>query len=405
MINPALKDELMRLTSALSFPRRSGSSGNERARAIITSQLQEYGYKVQSEEFTYNPVPGLVLNAMIHLALIFFDFSLFLILWNNFNSVKWFQVIAAIAMIGILFVFMSIPLGFRQRFVHEKSSVPSRFARTGFNIVADAGDIGSHESDPAIVVIGAHYDSIALLFPPKLNIFVFVMNTVGVLVVAILAIFEGFWFLATGPSNVWFRLIFALLTLLVLGTLVARFFNKRSNTSNGAIDNASGCAVALLLAKECGSVQAMGFSKVRFVFFGAEEEGLWGSLFHSGAHAGEFQADYKGNVVAISIDEPGGPGKFMTSNSFGFPRIVKSPSTSTFLVLHDAIQKKAGTGIQNTWFPYPASDHASFVVKGFAGTWLSHVYVNANSRMDKLEDMDMDHMCLVFDAIAGFLKK
>jgi len=58
-----------------------------------------------------------------------------------------------------------------------------------------------------------------------------------------------------------------------------------------------------------------------------------------------------------------------------------------------------------TWFPYAASDHAPFIASGTSATWISHVYIHANSRNDKIMDVNPSHMLEIVNALMRFLKK
>ncbi|HME56616.1 MAG TPA: M28 family peptidase [Candidatus Lokiarchaeia archaeon] len=406
MSSEEIKEELARCTSMLAFPRRTGTPDNEKARTIIADQLKNDGLDVHFEEFIYNTTVSTLVNVAIAISLITSDFLIFEIAWYSFYCLKWLQVILGFIMLGMLLVSFSIPVNARWRTTRPSSEKKSRHEKIGVNIVAEVDNENARTGDmkESVAIVGAHYDSISLLFPPKFSLILYLMNSIGVLVIAVLAVFEGTWYLIEGDSSLWLRIVESMLALLALFTLLARFFNKRSNQSRGAVDNATGCAVLLLLAKRFTFASETMFSKIRFVFFDAEEEGLWGSLHH--ALHGPFALDRRAgrNAIAFSLDEVGGPGRFMASESYGFPRVTRSPENWFLTVFHDLVTRE-GIKIMKTWYPYAASDHAPFIVGGASATWLAHVYMNANSRKDNVEDANEGHMLETLELMEKFLKE
>lgn len=405
ILNDDIKEELARCTMMLAFPRQTGTTGNEKARRIIVDYLKDVGFNVQFEEFTYRTIPSMLVNMIIAVSLITCDFMIFEISWFSFFWLKWLQVVIGCVMIGLLFVIFSIPVNARWRSTRARNEKSSRFEKIGVNIIAEVQNTNtrSDDTDQSLAVVSAHYDSIALLFPPKFSLVLYLVNSIGVLVIAVLAVFEGTWFLIVGDSSLWLRFIESMLALLALFTLLAKFFNKRSDQSRGAVDNATGCAVLLLLAKQFIFAPETMFSRIRFVFFDAEEEGLWGSLHH--ALHGSFALDRRTgrNAIAFSLDEVGGPGRFMASESYGFPRVIRSPENQFLNAFHELVAQE-GIKILKTWYPYAASDHAPFIAGGASATWLSHVYVNANSKKDRIEDINAGHMLETLKLIEKFLK-
>ncbi len=394
---------LVALTARLSFPRRTGSSGNDRARELIAGELKVRGYDVTEEGFWYMPRRMHAINLALVISLIFADYGIFAILWFSLGGLGWSVLIPAFGLLSLLFLQHSIPLRWRMRDTLEGEAEAPRNAKRGVNIVAEFHHRATSDPDSSLLIIGAHHDSISLLFPPALNLFVYLGNTVGVLVVAILGIIEGLVEAIAGPTSPWFRVVVALLCLLTCCTLAAKLVNKRSNQSDGAVDNATGCAVLLELARACKEAgDESRFSEIRFVFFDAEEEGLWGSAFHASVHEKELKTDFKGRACFVSLDEPGGSGTFVASGSFGFPIVTRPRPDPGLKGLVDDLIHRNKKGL-NTWMPYPASDHGPFVEIGIPAVWLSHAYTNANTRRDKADGVSGEHMGTVLQALLEFV--
>jgi hypothetical protein len=395
---------LVALTARLSFPRRTGTGGNDRAREIIANELKARDYDVTEEGFWYVPRRMHATNLALVISLIFADYGIFAILWFSLDSLGWLVVVMAVGLLSLLFLQHSIPLRWRMRDTLEGKAEAPRNAKRGTNIVAGLHNLATTDPDPSLLVVGAHHDSISLLFPPAINLFVYLGNTVGVLLVAILAVIEGLVAAIAGPTSPWFRVAVALLCLLTCCTLVAKLANKRSNRSDGAVDNATGCAVLLELARACKEAGGESrFSEIRFVFFDAEEEGLWGSAFHASMHEEEFRTTFKGRACFISLDESGGSGTFVASGSFGFPKVTRHRPDPGLKGLIDELIRRNKKGLK-TWMPYPASDHAPFVEIGIPSVWLSHACTNANTSRDKIDGVSGEHMGTVLQALLGFVK-
>ncbi|MEX2757649.1 MAG: M28 family metallopeptidase [Candidatus Sigynarchaeota archaeon] len=395
---------LIALAGRLAFPRRTGTSGNDRAREIIAAELKARGYDAAEEVFWYKPRRLHVVNTLVIISLAITDYCIFAILWFQPGETAWLTTLLATVLLSVLFFQYSMPLKWRMNATLEGTGELPRNAKRGINIVAKLDNHAAGDRKRPRLIVGAHYDSISLAFPPGLNLFIFLGNTVGILFVGVLAIIEGIIALAGNVASPWFRLAIALLCLLSCCTLVARLANKRTNRSDGAVDNATGCAVLLELAGACKKLGAGSrFSEITFVFFDAEEEGLWGSAFHAARHERKFGRDGNGRACFVSIDEPGGSGPLVISASFGFPRITRPPKDADLQILIDDLVKRTKKGI-STWMPYPASDHAPFAAIGMPSIWVSHACTIANTRHDTMSGVSGEHMDVVLQALLDFMR-
>jgi hypothetical protein len=404
MTNDDASERLVGLTAQLSFPRRTGTDGNVRSRKLITSELTARGYDVTAEEFWYAPRRMHIINLTLSISLIAADYGIFAILWFHIGAFAWLVALLAAFMLILLFFQYSMPLSWRMRDTVEGTAPQPPGAKLGVNIVARFGQRVPSDREASVLILGAHYDSVSLLYIPALNLFLFILNSIGLLIAGILGVIVG-CINAIGVSvSPWIRMVIAFLCLVTCCSLVAKLANKRSNKSVGAVDNATGCAVLLELARACkATVDATRFSEIRFVFFDAEEEGLWGSSFHVAKHEGEFKKTLPGRALFISLDEPGGPGSFVANGSFGFPRVSRSRPDPRLTILISRLVHVSKKGI-NTWMPYPASDHAPFVEIGIPATWLSHACTNANTSRDTMDGVNGEHMGNVFQELLGFVQ-
>ncbi|MBN2150516.1 MAG: hypothetical protein JW839_03615, partial [Candidatus Lokiarchaeota archaeon] len=234
---------LVALTRRLAFPRRTGTGGNDKARALIAGELEARGLVVSEETFWYRPQRMHSINLAISISMACAGYAIFAVLWFGLGDPGWPVVALSAGLLSLLFVQHSLPLQLRMRDTLDGGEEPPRGAKRGVNIVASMHAEVAGGQNPSLLVVGAHHDSISLLFPPALNLLVYLGNTVGVLVAAILAAIEGLASALAGPTSPWFRAVVAILCLLTCCTLVAKLANKRSNRSDGAVDNATGCAV------------------------------------------------------------------------------------------------------------------------------------------------------------------
>ncbi|NMC06994.1 MAG: Zn-dependent exopeptidase M28 [Candidatus Lokiarchaeota archaeon] len=397
---------LLALTAKLSFPRRTGTPGNSRARDIIAGELRASGYEVVEEPFWYLPRRVQVPSLALATCSIWTTFGIFAVTWFSAMNQSWLLPFLGACLLFALFVQHSMPVRWRMRSTGDVSSPLPRGARWGTNIVARIGGSSPRDDSASFqLVLAAHHDSLSLAYPPALNIFIILCNTVGVLLCGTLAIVIGLVHALSGSVNPWSRLFVALSSLVACCTLVAKLLNTRSNNSPGAVDNATGCAVLLELARALKrNPDPLRFPETRLVFFDAEEAGLWGSCFHAARLDHWLRGGTKRHACFISIDEAGGKGPLVASGAFGFPVVTRPPHDPALDGFVESLLRAGARRGTTTWMPYPASDHAPFAAIGVPSTWISHACTVAHSPRDTMGEVSAAHMAAIFKALLGFVK-
>ena len=181
--------------------------------------------------------------------------------------------------------------------------------------------------------------------------------------------------------------IFALVTLALLEvSFLSRLF--RSNVSHGVIDDGTGVAILLELAKFVQEHEIP--VKFTFGFFGAEESGLVGST-----HYYMHRAVDKSKLHVISIDMIGE--KPPLSYVKGIYPVFKRRMDATFNKRIASIAQALDIEIKGKHFPYPGSDFGQFMLDGGCTTnWLINRSRMIHSRRDNLGNVNP---ALVNDAL------
>ena len=163
-----------------------------------------------------------------------------------------------------------------------------------------------------VIIFSAHHDSVSSLFPTKFLRFLLLSAVFLLLSYILINIFLSIWSIiaifAVVSINIVYlviRTISLIIGIVIMIELLITLFNRRTNQSIGSIDNASGVAILLELAK---LVKKYPLQKtdVVFLWVGAEEMGLWGSKQYCSKHFEELDRDYNLNKsYNINIDMVG----------------------------------------------------------------------------------------------------
>ncbi|HHT9155748.1 MAG TPA: M28 family peptidase, partial [Candidatus Tripitaka sp. YC43] len=284
--------EVLGHVKALSFPRRTGSTGEAQAQEYIVSRFKALGMEPEVEEFSFTPILGLLSKGFLlvvllsltalHLLSPFYPFAgIILCLYILILTLGFLWGRPVVALLGWA-LFKELPL---IRKLHSKNimaSWPSEFGmwNSEFGISNPQSAIRNpqsegHSPEPATqIYILAHYDSKSQTLP------------IGGRIPLVMALFLSTLSLSA------YHLLVPLAGLHVPGTIERAIFitaltsglvllwTKTRNLSPGALDNASGVALMLHLA-EAISRDVQGFKGLRFHFVatGAEEEGLAGAFW------------------------------------------------------------------------------------------------------------------------------
>ncbi len=210
------------------------------------------------------------------------------------------------------------------------------------------------------ILVGAHYDSANCVkkwyWPILFRIFL-PLVLLGFSVILIYSIFfgTGFWL------ESW--LILAVPYFFVC---TIPFWGYEDLVSPGAEDNASGVSVLLEMARVVSEADVEDVG-VKFVAFGAEEQGLSGSKAYveDGVDADMF----------LNLDSLGSGEELCV---IGGNRILRKYETSR--VLNEKIREKLNDG--EVWTPFSVHDHVPFLEKGVKSTTLSSSGDGRSNRLD-----------------------
>ena len=163
-----------------------------------------------------------------------------------------------------------------------------------------------------VVIFTAHHDSVSSNFPMKffkfllLSAFLLLLSFLLInLVLTIWSIIALFPILEINIIYEIIRTISVIIGIIILTEIFITFFNKKTNQSVGSVDNASGTAILIELAKLVKN-HPLEKTDVIFLWCGAEEMGIWGSKQYCTKHFEELDHDYDLNKsYNINIDMVG----------------------------------------------------------------------------------------------------
>jgi len=144
------------------------------------------------------------------------------------------------------------------------------------------------------------------------------------------------------------RLIPAILGLLAAGALIALAVSGYGNRSPGALDNASGLAVLLEVARRLHR-HPLGGAEVTFLVTGAEEDGLVGATRFVERHRTGLRV---GEDFFINLDTIGGGGQLLVTGHT-FLRPIRAAARLVELLREEAA--RLGFGVKLRQVPLPAA--------------------------------------------------
>ena len=373
-----LPDEQYALDFAtrLSFPRRIGSPGHEKAIDHLKKEFSTLGLDAIEENFRYKSLKGFkYFSRGLYLSLLFFTLYL---LWST-PEVLWIAIPFYLVMIVYSYSFL-YRLG--------NTLNGRQFAATGQKMLSSNPDaveaknlysiIPPKKEVKDIVVLSAHYDSINLSMNPTPMIFYAIITQAGPVIIPIgllIACFLG---------GIWLTIFQVLITLVAVASIAGFLFAftiKHANESRGAVDNASGVAVAFGTTKFHKSLD---HTLLILATWDAEEEGLKGSTYFAKQTLPKIAQKYQlppERVHVIAFDGPGSNGKLGCSSSFAFPFIIHHNHGLT-KGLKSAAKELDIPFMGGIWFYYASSDHAPFAVEGYDTTWFFSMSAVSNTVKD-----------------------
>jgi len=405
--------EVLGHVKALSFPRRTGSTGEAQAQEYIISRFKALGLEPREEEFSFTPILGLLSKGFLlivllsltalHLLSPFYPFlGITLCFYILILTLGFLWGRPVVALLGWA-LFKELPLISRLRSKNIMASWP----------IVDEPPVGRGASHytPTHIYILAHYDSKSQTLP------------IGGRIPLVMALFLSTLSLSA------YHLLVPLAGLHVPGTVERAIFitaltsglvllwTKTRNLSPGAVDNASGVALMLHLAEaikkevqEFKSSKVQGFKGLRFHFVatGAEEEGLVGAFWLRKSVKG----DPTGRPYFINLDGVGTKGRVYCTDKIGLH--TSSQGQKEFLSLirraAEAVGARCNVPLQVYSPPITMgamADHFPFTANGYRAVTFSTVSRRSlwvHTPWDTLEMVEVEGMEAVGRLILGVLR-
>ena len=177
------------------------------------------------------------------------------------------------------------------------------------NLVSTIKAINSANYRP-VIIFSAHYDSVSSRIPYRIQKVLLWIMRIVLLPYFSLIIFLSIWLslnlLSITQFNTIFVYLITMVSLLGISVMVPFFlFLFTSSKSTGSIDNASGVAILIELAKILKE-KPLENHDVIFLWCGAEEWGLKGSKYYCKRHLKELTQNYNlDKSININIDMVG----------------------------------------------------------------------------------------------------
>jgi hypothetical protein len=344
-------DNAYRVTQKLAFPRLVGSAGEKKAIKIVVDEFKNAGYnsiiqdafKTSLHTWIYTRYIFLVLGSGLILLALSFYLSPFLT-------------------VGLIVI--SIFLSTRALKVSTSPQIKlSKNEKYNFNTENMFVNLKSSNSKSKVVFI-AHWDSKSQSFPTSTRIAIFLIFIIGSLILYlsyfVLSILKIIVNLSVPlMPNI---LLDACIITAIIGAL--NYFNKTSNKSYGAFDNAAAVGTMIELARYYKEHPLDNIDLV-FLSTGSEELNLGGAIHFIQKYKADFE---KNSIFFINLDLIGGSEVVRLIASYGIPRKVSSVKLNS-LFLNSG--KELDIKIRDIYSPSGVwSDYMPIVQEGFQACWL-----------------------------------
>ncbi|MBN1801365.1 MAG: M28 family peptidase [Candidatus Lokiarchaeota archaeon] len=326
------KDRLFNLVKIFSFPRLSGTDGEEKSVKLCVKEFKNIGFKeedLEQEKFVFSDFYS---TTLIQLVMIISLTSYLILLY-----------LAYIYPIVILFVFGVIAIviiliikGLR---TPEKGFWGEYFgtSHSSTNVIAKIPALENPSKNCGHLIISAHLDSKSQSFKTGWRIVLYRLFLFGGIILGILylvQLFSGIFIGHLGRFSIFFQLSIWACTFVLFLSNVMLLFLTTGNKSPGALDNASGMSIVFELARYF-KMYPLNNLNLWFCQFSAEELGTMGSRIFVNNREHLF---LKGKTFQINLDMISSAKHGKKKNrvqylkSYGiFPRKVISPLLGRYL--------------------------------------------------------------------------
>ena len=282
--------------NALAFTRKAGTDGETKGINYIQKELKKNDIESSQESFTCSSGSLMkLLLAFLFFYVIFYEIILF------FNDYAWTILILH----GILVITLNrgmIYLLDWTKIIYFGKKTQSK------NVIAKMSAKNPEKKRP-IAIFSAHYDTTSRLYPGPFYMVLMVSCLMIALIFLFLTLFLSIWsllsiFTILSTNSVFDFLITLsfILGIIIQACAIIAILNKSLDKSVGSLDNATGVAILIEVAKLIKK-NPLEKTDAMFLWCGAEEFGLWGSKQFLTTHFEELNDEYDlNNSIVINID-------------------------------------------------------------------------------------------------------
>jgi len=282
--------------NALAFTRKAGTNGETKGINYIQKELEKNFIDSIQESFTCSSGSLMkLLLAFLFLYMIIYEGFLF------FNQFAWIILILHVILIISLIQGMKYLLDWT-RVIYWGKKLESK------NVIAEISAQEPGYKRP-VAIFSAHYDTTSRMIPGPIYMVLMVSCLLIALMFLLLTFIISIWsllsifnFVITGiVFNILIYISLVLAISFQIGSIIA-ILNKSLDKSLGSLDNATGVAILIEVAK---LIKKNPLEKIDTIFLwcGAEEFGLWGSKQYLAKHFEELNEKYDLNKsIVVNID-------------------------------------------------------------------------------------------------------
>ncbi len=348
--------------------RLPGTPGELAGREYIAGVGRDIGVEMRAEEFSYSTTPFSVVLPLICL------FLSALCLVGSLTYL-WGTALTAIPGAAIL---LATYVCFKWSGAFERFAARGG-PRSSSNLV---GEVKS--ADPSgTIVLSAHYDSKSQVMPVVVRAAFYMLGFFSAILLGATLVVVGIM-AAAGTDALGGRAGFYI-SLIPAIFIFALVFNFTGNRSPGALDNASGEAIILEVARVLAREPLLHMD-VRIASFGCEEVGLIGSVNYLLAHEEELKAR---PFHMLNFDMPFSPAGRLSLNT-GF----EIPPHYTSERLNELARKAAeemGFEIRGIFLPVgAAADHMPWSKHGFEVAGFVSAAAQVHGAGDSIEKINRE---------------
>ncbi|MFX1277013.1 MAG: M28 family metallopeptidase [Promethearchaeota archaeon] len=330
--DPFNKDRLFNYVKTFSFPRLSGTEGEQKAVELTIKNFKDIGYKddqIIREPFQFSDFYSTTLVQLIMIMCLTFYLILLVVAYIDTIIAIIFITMIAIIVILIIRGLKHPETGFWGEYFGKTYSSTNVFVKIPAK-KNNPGNVGD-------LIISAHLDSKSQSFKTAWRIVLYRIWLFGSVLLGslyIAYIILGFFLYNLRNFNLVFQIFIWSSTALVSFSNIMLLFLTTHNKSPGSLDNATGMAIVFELSSYFRDNPLENFN-LWFCQFSAEELGTMGSRIFVNAREENFK---KGKIFQINLDMISSAKHSAKKNNVGylksygiFPRRNISPLLGKFL--------------------------------------------------------------------------